>query len=66
MKKQNAQYANCYLCEKIVYLFKKQFVNTSATAAALYHKRLAIVRGGVVLCKRCNSELNGGNDSNRR
>ena len=67
MKKQNAQYANCYLCDEIVYLFKKQFANTSVTAAALYRKRMAIVRAGVVLCQRCNSELNGGgNDTNRR
>nr|ALR71021.1 hypothetical protein AGNV_116 [Anticarsia gemmatalis multiple nucleopolyhedrovirus] len=67
MNKQNAQYANCYLCEEIVYLFKKQFANTSATAAALYRKRMAIVRGGFVLCQRCNVELNGGgNNANRR
>ncbi|QDL57056.1 hypothetical protein QKQ66_gp113 [Dione juno nucleopolyhedrovirus] len=56
----NAQYATCYLCDKIVYLFKKQFARTSASAAALYRQRMAIVRGGVVLCKRCDSTLHGG------
>ncbi|AAT37779.1 unknown [Choristoneura fumiferana multiple nucleopolyhedrovirus] len=45
----NAQYATCYLCDEIVYLFKKQFVRTSTSAAALYRKRMAIVRGGVVI-----------------
>ncbi|BBU37586.1 hypothetical protein [Choristoneura diversana nucleopolyhedrovirus] len=61
----NTQYATCFLCDDIVYLFKKQFARTSASAAALYRKRMAIVRGGVVLCQRCNSSFNG-NHPNRR
>ncbi|AGR56994.1 hypothetical protein [Choristoneura occidentalis alphabaculovirus] len=61
----NAQYATCYLCDEIVYLFKRQFVRTSTSAAALYRKRMAIVRGGVVLCQRCNSDFDGGHPSRR-
>ncbi|AAK85604.1 hypothetical protein [Epiphyas postvittana nucleopolyhedrovirus] len=61
----NAHYANCYLCNILVYLFKKQFAKTSAVAASFYRKHMAIVRGGVVLCQRCNAEFDGGN-SNRR
>lgn len=60
----NAQYATCYLCDDIVYLFKKQFPRTSA-AAAVYRRRMAIVRAGLVLCRRCNSALHGG-DPDRR
>nr|UIX56232.1 HycuOrf-107 hypothetical protein [Hyphantria cunea nucleopolyhedrovirus]UIX56378.1 HycuOrf-107 hypothetical protein [Hyphantria cunea nucleopolyhedrovirus] len=56
----NAQYATCYLCDELVYLYKRQFTHTSILATALYRKRMAIVRGGVVLCQRCNSTLNGG------
>ncbi|AGR57141.1 hypothetical protein [Choristoneura rosaceana nucleopolyhedrovirus] len=61
----NTQYATCYLCDDIVYLFKKQFERTSPSATALYRKRMAIVRGGVVLCQRCNSELNGSHSKRR-
>lgn len=62
----NAQYATCYLCDELVYLFKKQFARTSASAAALYRKRMAIVRCGVVLCQRCSSALHGGDGPDRR
>ncbi|ABF50339.1 unknown [Antheraea pernyi nucleopolyhedrovirus] len=55
----NAQYATCFLCDDVVYLFKRHFPNTSRAAAAMYRRRTAIVRGGVVLCPRCNSTLNG-------
>ncbi|ANF29743.1 ORF-95 [Catopsilia pomona nucleopolyhedrovirus] len=54
----NNKYANCYLCDEIVYLYKKQFSNLSAAANAFYRQHMAIIRNGFVICSRCNCALN--------
>ncbi|QCF61148.1 ac43 [Troides aeacus nucleopolyhedrovirus] len=53
----NTRYATCYVCDELVYLFKKTFSNMSTSAAAFYQRRMAIVKNGIVLCSRCLSEL---------
>lgn len=57
----NTRYATCYVCDELVYLFKKTFSNMSPSAAAFYQRRMAIVKNGIVLCPRCSSELKIGN-----
>nr|AFN21287.1 hypothetical protein Bmnpvguangxigp035 [Bombyx mori nucleopolyhedrovirus] len=57
----NTRYATCYVCDELVYLFKKTFSNMSPSAAAFYQQRMAIVKNGIVLCVRCSSKLKIGN-----
>ncbi|AVA31188.1 ac43 [Oxyplax ochracea nucleopolyhedrovirus] len=54
----SSKYSVCYLCDDVVYLFKKQFANTSSSAAAFYRQRMAVIKNGYVLCPRCHSSLN--------
>ncbi|ABL75983.1 Mv-ORF31 peptide [Maruca vitrata nucleopolyhedrovirus] len=51
----NTRYATCYICDELVYLFKKTFSSMSPSAAAFYQRHMAIVKNGIVLCPRCSS-----------
>lgn len=50
-----AMHATCYLCDEIVYLFKKECKNPSTNS--FYKRHLAVVRSGFILCGSCNSDL---------
>ncbi|USC25895.1 hypothetical protein [Palpita vitrealis nucleopolyhedrovirus] len=52
------RYATCYICDELVYLFKVQCNNTLITLSSMfYQRRFAIVKNGIVLCRRCASYL---------
>ncbi|UZE89776.1 hypothetical protein [Parapoynx stagnalis nucleopolyhedrovirus] len=52
----NNKYATCYLCDAIVYLFKKE-LKTSALSNEFYKRHMAVIRNGFILCTRCNLQL---------
>nr|AFS51985.1 DekiORF108 [Dendrolimus kikuchii nucleopolyhedrovirus] len=63
----NSKYAACYLCEEVVYLYKKVLANASTSASTEFYRRhMAIVRRGFVLCPRCHRELSQQENNKRQ